>query len=53
MVSASLNGVDRKFNVALTRARERVVVIGNEEIMRKAVSYQAFINSAEHLTIDV
>ena len=43
--------MDRKFNVALTRAREQVFVIGNEEIMSKEDSYAAYIDSALHLDI--
>ncbi|HFA49453.1 MAG TPA: hypothetical protein ENJ95_10610 [Bacteroidetes bacterium] len=33
LVSLSEEGVDRKLNVALTRARERVVILGNEKIL--------------------
>ena len=43
LVSLSEEGVDRKLNVALTRARERVVVLGNEEILRKNEMYRKFI----------
>jgi DNA replication ATP-dependent helicase Dna2 len=34
LVSLSADGVDRKLNVALTRAREHVVILGNPAIMR-------------------
>ncbi|MBK8565963.1 MAG: AAA family ATPase [Saprospiraceae bacterium] len=43
LVSLSEEGVDRKLNVALTRARERVVVLGNEEILMKNAVYQSLI----------
>ncbi len=43
LVSLSEEGVDRKLNVALTRARERVVVVGNEEILRRNEVYRRFI----------
>ncbi len=43
LVSLSEEGVDRKLNVALTRARERVVVLGNEEILMKNTVYQSLI----------
>ena len=43
LVSLSEEGVDRKLNVALTRAREHVVVVGNEEILRENEVYQRLI----------
>ena len=51
VVSLSDQGVDRKFNVALTRARERVVVIGEKEILEGVVAYQAFIRKAQLLKV--
>lgn len=44
LVSLSEEGVDRKLNVALTRARERVVVLGNEDILMKNAVYKSLIN---------
>jgi DNA replication ATP-dependent helicase Dna2 len=43
LVSLSEEGVDRKLNVALTRARERVVVLGNEALLSQNKVYRAFI----------
>jgi DNA replication ATP-dependent helicase Dna2 len=43
LVNLSGEGVDRKMNVALTRAREHLILIGNEEILRKDERYSAFI----------
>ncbi|MCW5922366.1 MAG: AAA family ATPase [Saprospiraceae bacterium] len=43
LVNLSGEGVDRKLNVALTRAREHLILIGNEEILRKDPRYRAFI----------
>jgi DNA replication ATP-dependent helicase Dna2 len=40
-------GRDRKFNVALTRAREQFVVVGPSEILRKSKAYSRFIEEAE------
>ncbi len=42
LVSLSGEGVDRKLNVALTRAREHVWVLGNWEILRLDERYRAF-----------
>ena len=44
LVSLSEEGVDRKLNVALTRARKHLVVIGNVEILRGSEIYNWFIN---------
>ncbi|RMF28381.1 MAG: DEAD/DEAH box helicase, partial [Bacteroidetes bacterium] len=43
LVSLSSDGVDRKLNVALTRAREQLVVIGNAELLERNPSYAAFL----------
>lgn len=45
LVNLSSEGVDRKLNVALTRAREHVIVLGNEEILRQDERYRAFIEA--------
>jgi DNA replication ATP-dependent helicase Dna2 len=44
LVSLSDDGVDRKLNVALTRAREHVVVLGNEELLRQNLVYGKLID---------
>ncbi len=43
LVSLSVEGVDRKLNVALTRARERLVVLGNPNVLGEDPRYRAFI----------
>jgi DNA replication ATP-dependent helicase Dna2 len=43
LVSLSEEGVDRKLNVALTRAREHVVVLGNEELLATQPVYRRFV----------
>lgn len=49
VVNESAGGVDRKFNVALTRAKDHVVVIGDETIMSRARSYAAYIKMAHRM----
>ncbi|HHM20659.1 MAG TPA: DEAD/DEAH box helicase [Bacteroidetes bacterium] len=43
LVSLSDEGVDRKLNVALTRAREHIVVLGNEKILQSNEVYRKLI----------
>ncbi|MBK6932026.1 MAG: hypothetical protein IPH12_14640 [Saprospirales bacterium] len=45
LISLSAEGVDRKLNVALTRARERVIMLGNPEVLREDERYRAFMDA--------
>ncbi|MFN4253428.1 MAG: DEAD/DEAH box helicase [Saprospiraceae bacterium] len=45
LVSRSAEGVDRKLNVALTRARQHVVVVGNPDVLRLDERYRAFMDA--------
>ena len=45
LVSLSEDGVDRKLNVALTRARQHLVVLGNVEILEQNATYKNLMES--------
>lgn len=45
LVSLSSEGVDRKLNVALTRAKEQIIILGNREILSENPTYLALIDS--------
>ena len=45
LINLSTEGVDRKLNVALTRARQHVIMIGNAEILSTDERYKAFIEA--------
>ena len=43
LISLSREGVDRKLNVAITRARKHLVILGNREILEENETYRTFI----------
>ncbi len=47
LVSLSQEGIDRKLNVALTRAREQFILVGNPNILRQNKLYDSLIARAE------
>lgn len=47
LTSLSDEGIDRKLNVALTRAREQVIILGNAELLRQSPVYRALIEATK------
>lgn len=52
LVSHSLEGIDRKLNVALTRAREHIILIGNRELLSRDEVYAKLLESYQEYTIE-
>lgn len=52
LVSLGEGGVDRKMNVALTRAREHLIVLGNADILQLDERYRAFMEAYDRQTKD-
>lgn len=51
LISTSAEGIDRKLNVALTRARNQIILIGNKDILTKNDTYRALIESYYELAL--
>jgi len=51
LVSKDIEGVDRKLNVALTRAKELIVLIGNEKVLSLNKDYADLIASSTPIEI--
>lgn len=47
LVSYSVEGVDRKLNVATTRAREQLFIVGNRELLEQNDTYAQLISLAK------
>lgn len=50
--SMTPEGVDRKLNVAMTRAREQIIFLANEELMREHPLYEALLYQYVRYSID-
>lgn len=51
LVSLSNEGVDRKLNVALTRAKEQIIIIGNESILSRNETYKKLIDYCYRISV--
>ena len=49
LVSKNTEGVDRKLNVAITRAREHFIMVGNTELLKKSPDYANLITYASSM----
>ncbi len=49
LVSLSDDGVDRKLNVAMTRARQQVIVLGNATLLQEVKSYKDLMTWMEEV----
>ncbi len=49
--NVSSEGIDRKLNVALTRAKENVIIFGNKAVLEKSDSYRSLIEHCYKLDL--
>lgn len=52
LLSASADGIDRKLNVAITRAREQLVILGNRSVLEENELYRHLIYWTESAVIE-
>ena len=51
LVSLSSEGIDRKLNVAITRAKEQFILVGNKAVLCQDETYEALVDSCTSYTI--
>ena len=51
LVNLSWEGIDRKLNVAITRAKEQVIIIGNSDILSTNPTYHALIHACKKISL--
>lgn len=53
LVNLSSDGVDRKLNVAMTRARTQIVILGNEQLLSTNEVYRSLIDACHRLDVEI
>jgi DNA replication ATP-dependent helicase Dna2 len=48
-MSLNIHGVDRKLNVALTRAKEQIILVGNKNTLMSSTLYAKLIEEYEEI----
>jgi len=52
ITNISEEGIDRKLNVALTRAKEHLIIIGNRDILKRSQTYERLIENCMVINAD-
>ncbi|HHH54703.1 MAG TPA: DEAD/DEAH box helicase, partial [Bacteroidetes bacterium] len=53
IISKDDDGIDRKLNVVITRAKEQFILLGNENIIEKNDLYRSIKNNSSVLNLDI
>ncbi len=53
ITSVNADGIDRKLNVAVTRARQQFVLIGTEKILKNEAAYQALMEMSVTIPVEM
>ena len=51
LVSNNSEGIDRKLNVAITRARHHLIILGNKELMQVNPTYKLLIDECTAVSL--
>jgi len=51
LVSNNSEGIDRKLNVAITRARHHLIILGNKELMQVNPTYKLLIDECTEVSL--
>ncbi len=51
LVSENVDGIDRKLNVAISRARKQFILLGNQDVLEYAEQYSQLIRKCKEVTL--